>query len=500
MDSHGASSDHDAGSDARCALDLHLHVLEGEALTQEVRCPTADQPSEVIEIIELDSLPSGAVFDSRSSQLHWIPALDQAGHYILQPRIQGAGRAGTVEIDVIDRYSDPENVPPADPTLYMNEYGLPVVHLTLSPNVNDDAHEPATIVYQGHTFSSAFAKYRGATSRKYPKRSFTLKFDKDDLFVDRARGFTGAQRVVLTTTFDDNSYLRQRLAYSMWNELSDSHIPIRTFNAVVFIDGQYSGLYVLTDHIDDDFLEHAGVFGHGNLYKARKHDANFRLSLPDGTAKRSLHAGYTKEEGFPEASEPGAFADLDELVQWIATAPDDDFATEFDQQMIRSELEDWLMFVCLIQATDSAGKNSYLYHDPRDSAPEPRWRYLPWDFNASFGQGYRTQRRETSAYPLSDFHQYNELFARMLRDPDLRARLHSRFRDALHSAWAVSEILATFDRWTEEIGPSALRDELKWGPVYRDAWARSDLNDYLAETSYVRAWIEERWSVIDASL
>jgi spore coat protein H len=209
--------------------------------------------------------------------------------------------------------------------------------------------------------------------------------------------------------------------------------------------------------------------------------------LADGSPKRNLHAGYTKEEGFPEASEPDAFADLDALVHWIASAPDDELAADFDQRMIQSEFEDWLMYVCLIQATDSAGKNSYLYHDPRDGAPEPRWRYLPWDFNASFGQGYRAQRRSSSAYPLSDFQQYNELFARILRDPELSARLRARFREALSGAWAVSDILAMFDQWTEEIGPSALRDEQKWGAAYRAQWgARPDLTSHSEEIDYVR--------------
>jgi hypothetical protein len=55
------------------------------------------------------------------------------------------------------------------------------------------------------------AKYRGSTSSNYPKRSFTFKFDKAAPFVDEARGFPNARRIVLTTNFDDNSNLRQRL-------------------------------------------------------------------------------------------------------------------------------------------------------------------------------------------------------------------------------------------------------------------------------------------------
>jgi hypothetical protein len=473
-------------------------VLETEELTQLVRCSDGEPPPRGTKI---DSLPDGASIDPETFVLHWTPGLDQAGHYDITLRVGRAKSAGAIQIDVVDKFTDPDNVPPLDPEHYASEFGLPVVHLGVSPTINDDAHEPASVVYQGHNFADVSAKYRGSTSRKYPKRSYTLKFAKNDPFVDDARGFSGARRIVLTTTFDDNSNLRQRLAYALWNRLSEDHIQIHAFNAVVFIDGQYAGLYVVSDHIDDDFLEDANVFGHGNLYKARKHDANFRLEAPDGDPKPNLHAGYTKEEGLPEDPDPEAFADLDALVQWVATAPDAEFAADFDRRMVQSEFEDWLMFVCLIQATDSAGKNSYLYHDPREDAPEPRWRYLPWDFNASFGQGYRTQRRATTAYPLSDFSVYNEVFARISRDEGLSARLRERFDAALRGAWNRVSVLALFDAWVAEIGPAALRDEQKWGMAYRDAWGgRTDLTTYLEEVDYVRRWIDERWSFMDADL
>ncbi|HKU42627.1 MAG TPA: CotH kinase family protein, partial [Polyangiales bacterium] len=297
------------------------------------------------------------------------------------------------------------------------------------------------------------------------------------------------------------SYLRQRLAYALWNDLSDRQLPIHAFHAVVFLDGHYQGLYLVSDHIDDDFLNDAGVYRHVNLYKGRKHDANFRLVGPEGEPKLSLHAGYTKEEGIPEEPDPAAFADLDALVAWLATASDAEFASEFEQRMMRDEFEAWLMLVALIQATDSAGKNSYLYHDPRDGAPEPRWRYLPWDFNASFGQGYRTQRRLTSEYPLRDFALYNELFARLIRDEQLNAAVRARFRAALDGPWASSAVLALLDEWAASIEPSALRDERKWGAAYREFWsARSDLTTYLEEVQYLRRWIEDRWSFMQAAL
>jgi spore coat protein H len=393
------------------------------------------------------------------------------------------------------------DVPPLDESDYL-ELGLPVLQLGVSAEIDDSAQRPATLVYQGHRFAGVSAKYRGSTSRKYPKRSYTVTFDEGDPFSDAGRGFEGARRIVLTTTFDDNSHLRQRLAYALWNRLSEEHIPIHTFNAVLYVDGEYRGVYLVSDHIDDDFLDAAGVFGHANLYKARHNDANFRLLKENGAAKANPHVGYTKEEGFPEEPEPGAFADLDTLIEWVATAADEDFARDFEQRMLRSEFEDWLIFCSLIEATDSAGKNAYLYHDARPEAPEPRWRYLPWDFNASFGQNYRTHRLRSTDYLPADFGKKNELFARLLRDEALRTRLFERYRAALGGPWERGEVLALFDGWVREIALAARRDEQKWGEPYRAyGWGgRADFTTHEEEVQYVRRWIEERWEAIDGAL
>lgn len=490
---------HDAGPlTPACTIDASLDVLETEELTHVITCRDGEA---LPEDIALAALPDGASFDSEAATLRWIPGLDQAAHYDVEVRA-GRNALGVLRIDVIDNFVSPDNVPLANPERYTSEYGLPVLHLGVSPNINDDTHEPATVVYRGHRFIGATAKYRGATSRSYPKRSYTLGFDKADPFVDEGRGFPGGRRIVLTTTFDDNSYLRQRLAYELWNRVSDENIAIHAYNAVVFLDGTYAGLYVVSDHVDDDFLEGAGMFGHGNLYKARLHAANFRLVKPNGRAKSTLHEGYTKEEGFPADPDPAAYDDLDALVRWIATASDSEFGEEFEQRMVRSDFEGWLMFVYLIQATDSAGKNSFLYHDAREGALEPRWRYLPWDFNASFGQGYRTQRRPATAHALPDFSKYNELFARLLRDEALRSRVMGRLREALAGVWQRDVVLELFDSWVSEIGASALRDEQMWGTPFRDfGWGgRTDWTTYSEEVNFVRDWIRERWGFADEAL
>lgn len=166
---------------------------------------------------------------------------------------------------------------------------------------------------------------------------------------------------------------------------------------MVFVNGAYQGVYTLTDHVDRHLMEDNAHFEDGNLYKARTHDANFRSTTGAGAAKASLSLGYEKTEGAPPHGEPGAYADLEELISWVSSSSRESFLAELDTRLARDEYEAWWMLVGYIAAGDSAGKNSYHYRDPRPGSPDGRFHCVPWDFNESFGQSWRTARRRPDA-------------------------------------------------------------------------------------------------------
>ncbi|MCP5067488.1 MAG: hypothetical protein GY946_13065 [bacterium] len=443
----------------------------------------------------VEGLPSGAIYDAATATVTWTPALDQGANYQLTVTSTPHDEAGVIDIGVLDRFDDPDNVPPVDPTTYRYEYDLPVLHLEPSPDINSDAHLPATITFLGHRYA-AEAKLRGAFSLNFPKNSYTLKYTSIDPLMapDHGGGFVGKRKMVLTSTFDDNSYVRQRMAYEMWNELDEEHIQIQIFSGVVFIDGEYWGLYTFGDHVDAHLMQAHGLWKDGNLFKARTHDANFREEAHEGGQKQTLHDGLTKEEGFPIQGQPGDFDDLDELVDFVANAPSDTFLDEIDQRIDRRDYENWWIFVTLIQAHDSAGKNSYHYHDPSGSSGP--WRYVPWDFNESCGQTWLTLRDGFELDP-EEYVWANELFQRFLDEPSIGVPMKARYAEALQSVYQVDRILEKFDAMAAEVHMSALRDEQRWRQEYRsfDRWnPRNDFLDHEGEIAYVRAWIENRWA------
>lgn len=453
-------------------------IEEGENVSFVVSCTTGATTT-----FGSDELPPGASLDA-TGDFTWTPGLDAAAVYRFDVRAAN-GETVRVTIGVADRWDDPANVPIVDPTRYTEEFGLPVFFLSPPPEGDED-FVPTTVIYRGHTYT-AEAKKRGVTSIHYPKNSYTLRFAKEDKFEDEERGFDGVRRVALTQTFDDNSCLRNRLAFTLWN-LLDPSVKIRAFNAVVYLDGEYWGLYTATDFIDDNLMKDNGLGDDGGLFKALTHEANWDMTW-NGAPKWGLRQGFLKKEGLPAHGESGAYDELEDLVALVGTASDAVFDATIDTVIETRDYLHWWVFARMIHAEDSVSKNSFHY-----LPVEGKWRYIPWDFNASFGQSYATVRR--SPRTGNQFTHRNKMFARFLARAEYRDRIDDLYRQALDGPWKLDDLLAIVDGYAAEIERSAKRNEEKWEAEYRSypSWSgRTDFTTWEEEVAYVREWIIERW-------
>lgn len=457
-------------------------ALEGETITFTPVCATGATAA-----FTLDPLPDGASFDGTT--FTWATDLEDASTWTLAVLVPETAERADVTIGIADAFDAPGNAPPAEPETYLAEYGLPVLFLSPAPASED--WRPTSITYGGRTWA-AEAKKRGVTSLAYPKNSYKLRFPKEDKFDDVRFGFENERRLCITTTFDDNSYLRNRLAFEMWSLLDPEHVKIRQTSVVVHLDGKYWGLYTMTDCVDDELMQDNGLAEEGNVFKAFHHAANFdRVAYYEGTAmvaKWGARQGFEKIEGLPLHGESGAYTDLEELVEFVTFSDDATFGREIAERIDVRDYADWWIFATFLRAEDSAAKNSFHYHH------HGLWRYVPWDFNASFGQGYTTTRRPPQD-PVDFFHR-NLLFRRLNADPSSRALIRDRYRSALTAPWKKETLLALVDTYAAQIRESALRDEKKWGPAFRTfpKWSsRTDFTSHEDEVAYLRYWIDERW-------
>lgn len=478
---------------ARCGLKSDLverNHTEGDTVTFTVSCANP-----LVTEITAVGLPEGARFDGRT---YWWRTGPADGGRIDQVFAVSDGRssvpdAETVTFWVADDPSAADDVPVV-PAAYREEWGVPVVHIETAGSLSTDAWADATVTWQGRTYAAG-VQIHGRTSSHYPKTSYALKFEEDALPID-AWGAT-RDHLLLVTTFDDNSYVRQKFVYDLWAAIAEywgePRLTPRSFFAVVYLDGRYHGLYLGLDRIDDEFLEQSGFDRRANLYKAVHGDANFALTDADGLAKTSLHQGYEKKEG-----EDDGFGDLDALVAFTgAAAPAELVAGD---GLVLEEFMDWFLLVHYTAAEDSTSKNAYLYH-PLEGGP---FRYVPWDFNASWGQNWRTYR--VGADFDDPFTGENRVFWAMQEDAATRDAMEARLsRMRADGPFALAWQIATLDAYYALIDRSAGRDWDTWGARYGEysGWeehrtGRDDWTDYEGERAYVYQWVRDRAAWFDA--
>lgn len=483
-------------------------VQEGEPVTATVTCGTGHSAADVR--FTVDNLPRGASFDEATATLRWTPTRAQSAVWNLVLHEKSTGETGTLKVGVAPNTQVSDKVEFADPTTYTEEYGLPVFHLSFEGTLTSGGYRPAQLVYRGRRFAIE-AQYRGATSSVFPKRSLTFKFKDEDLFNEPVfgDGFVNKKRVVLITTFNDNSYLRPRLAFDLWNRMAPDHVKVRTYSAVVYVNNRFMGLYTVADHVDKRLMAAHGISKDADLFKAVDNDANFSRWRKSGEPKPYLQLGLEKKEGTPKENAPHAFDTLNELIAFVSDSDAASFRAGFPLRMKASEYEDWWIFNTLILGMDSQGKNAYHAHDPATGGP---WRYIPWDLDASFGQNFDTTRTSPTARPT--FAEDNRLFQRMLDEPTIAGPMRERYRKLLREELKLETALSLIEGYVRETAPVARRDWAKWGARYKTFgteasggsgnfpnWDdRQDFNEYEQEVEYVRQWVRTRWPALQEQL
>jgi hypothetical protein len=389
--------------------------------------------------------------------------------------------------------------PFSDPRAYAEEDGLPVFHIYTAASLpDDDGYRPSRLIYRGqcHVIET---RYRGDTSLSFPKRSMTLDFEAGKTFDEPALagGFTGKPKVVLVSPFNDNSYLRHRLAFTLWNRMSPDHLQVKTFSAVVYVNGRYEGLYTVVDHIDRAFIAAQGLDAGGELFKAVEQDANFSREDALGEPKQELYQGFEKKEGLPRNGDE-AWRSIEALTAFVADSSPEAFLAEREAWMDTRDYEDWWIFATFACTNDSVAKNAYHFRAP---GPEARWRFIPWDLDASLGQSWNTQRHDPEL--LDRFTGMNRLFARMLEEPAIAGPLMTRYRQMLQGPLHRDAVLGLIDEYAREISAAAHKDEARWGEAYRSFpfWSeRTDFNSFEGEVDYLRSWVDTRWRMLEREL
>lgn len=393
---------------------------------------------------------------------------------------------------------------------------------TFCVSEGDSINDPAVL--------SAKLKIRGATSSGKPKKSYAIKlFDENGASLDhKFFGLRSDNNWILDAAYIDPTCMRNRVATDLWNKFSvnpyyaDLEPKARTGTrgqfVEVFMDGEYHGLYCMTEKIDRKQLKlkkfepatETGGEGvvHGLLYKTKSwgyavhmgHDSG-NNNYP-GTSPSSYTNNYTwqnYELKYPDYQEEAVdFEPIYNAVNFVCTATQTNFEKNLKNYFDLPTLRDYYLFIDLLLATDNHGKNMYYYVYDRQCAYGDKVGMAPWDLDGVFGINWAGSTSYTSdaTQDLDSFlwnHEHGQLgiYDKLAKSTTLSwdnylAARYGKLRAKHFNPDSLANRFATYAKLFAD-SQADVREQNKWS-VHKNIQSAA---------TYAENWVKQRVAALD---
>lgn len=310
---------------------------------------------------------------------------------------------------------------------------IPRVDITIHPDtlkwiyehVESETEHLATFrfrnAYLDETFDSIGFRLRGNTSREAAKKSFKVSFNT---FI-RGRDFLGIEKLNLNGEHNDPSIIRSKLCCDLFHQAGI--IASRANHVKVYINGNYYGLYINVEHIDEEFIEKNFSGPTGNLWKCLyPADLNYLGSSP--ALYQNLSSGGRPVYELKTNEEAADFSQLARFIRIINLTPLASLPDSLENIADVGNILSYFAMDVLLGSWDdyrSLMNNYYLYYSFEDG----KFMIIPYDYDNTFGidwfnvdwaqaDPYNWPKAEAGFRPLADrllqINQYHDLYSHFL--------------------------------------------------------------------------------------
>jgi spore coat protein H len=270
-----------------------------------------------------------------------------------------------------------------------NDSNVARVDITVDPailewiynNVESDSEHYASFHFQNNLINESVDsigfRLRGNTSRFSQKKSFKISFNT---FVP-GREFYGVDKLNLNGEHNDPSIIRSKLCFDHFNKIGLT--ASRANHAEVYINGNYYGLYISVEHIDDEFLRKNFADDSGNLWKCL-YPADLQYLGSDPNIYKNLEANGRPVYELKTNEETGDFYKLAHLIDLLNNTPSAALADSIESFLyVPGVLKYFAMNILLGSWDDywSLMNNYYLYHNPSLDM----FYLIPYDYDNTYG-------------------------------------------------------------------------------------------------------------------
>ena len=402
-----------------------------------------------------------------------------------------------------------------------NEYSLPLVNVEVDVSgLSKENYIPGHITIvdaemrtEGRLMASFDCKlrYRGASSLQYEKKSFAIKLldsDGEDLDAN-VFGIRKENDWILDAMAIDRIRMRNRVCFDIWNEISKTPYKTDFDNrngtmgqfVEVYLNGEYHGLYCMTDKIDRKLLNlkkakensDGSVYVRGVLYKGEL--------WTDAT----LLKGYDTSEPFDEEAWNGwelqypddypcfdSWKPLMNLIDFCNTR-NAFFKLHYRQHFYCDNLVDYALFIMSMNIIDNNVKNTH-FSCPDINVNET-YLITPWDLDCSLGGMYDGSHYDeyTKIANLTNNYLFYQLYSYNV--DEFRTSMKDRWQELLSGLMSPENISSRLDAYAQRFKESGA-----WQREY-DKWNNNPVPlDLDEELEYVKKWYVNNISALNKIL
>ena len=354
-----------------------------------------------------------------------------------------------------------------------------------------EEYVPGTLVFDGLSLPNIAVRTKGNSSLKSVAQKggthrFSFKVDTNRLVAGQS--LLGSKKLNFNNGFKDPTLLREHLAYALAREAG---IPApRTTFVDLTIGGEHLGLYLMVEHVDDDFLADHFPPGDGTLYKPEPPAGNLGWQGEDPAKYPGLEVKQN-----PETDHAAFMALVTALKDGDAQAIE--AALDVDATLLQ------LAFHTLLVNLDSylgPGHNYYLVET------EGHLAMIPWDLNEAFGSftcscdragiiGLRIDEPTCGALaskPLVDA---------LLKEPAWRDAYHAHLQAFVDGLFAPAAMQARIDAAAALVRPTVESSPTLFYPVASFEKALTqDVGQGPESAIGLMAFVTERGAAVQAQL
>jgi hypothetical protein len=233
----------------------------------------------------------------------------------------------------------------------------------------------------------------------------------------------------------------------------------------VELNGEFWGLFIDVEQVDERYLQRFRLDPEGALYKA----VGIAGSLRQLDGVRYNGQEYTYQSQYEKKTrEDEPYDDLIAFIHGLYTTPPAEMEAYLEANLDVAQYINYLAASNLMCVWDNMQHNFYFYRDTRGSG---KWRVLPWDLDHAWGE-WEWQYYFSDTYHLfmgtesrpfaGVWYAWNKLWTVLLQTRRFRDLYIQRVRELLNTHFAEGPVFHKIDQLRSQIEATVALDEAKW--------------------------------------